>query len=158
MDNLAGELLEILFTLLADGVGFGFSQTLYSRPSLALEVGRLIRQYREDKKMTQLALAQKMHVDAATVSRHEHGTSIPLDMLPEYADNLGVKLNKLIPDDEAFKGNTDEKQRKIDMTIDQFQRLHNLSDDKLDNVLNLVNGLVNLSLEVVDKNKEEPEK
>ena len=156
MDNLARELLEIIYDLLPSGFGGGLHAFL-SRPSLAVQVGALIFQYRQNKQMTQLALAQKMHVDAATISRHEHGVSIPLDMLPEYADNLGVKLNDLIPEDNA-PIYTDEKQWKIDRAIDDFQKLHDLSDEKLDNVLNLVNGLVNLSLENMDKNKENPEK
>ena len=154
MDELASELLEIIYDILPSDVGGG-AHAICLRPSLASQVGALINQYRQNKQMTQLALAQKMHVDAATISRHEHGVSIPLDMLPEYADNLGVKLNDLIPQDN-LPIYTDEKQWKIDRAINEFQKLHNLSDEKLDKVLNLVNGLINLSLE--DMGKDWPEK
>lgn len=153
MDDLARELLEIIYDLLPSEFGGG-SHAICLRPSLASQVGALIFQYRQNKQMTQLALAQKMHVDAATISRHEHGVSIPLDMLPEYADNLGVKLKDLIPEDNPARY-TDEKQWKIDQAINDFQKLHNLSDEKLDNVLNLVNGLVNLSLEEIEKSQKQ---
>lgn len=151
MDSLAEELLYLIVELIPSGGG-GLN-AVFARPSLALQVGALIHQYRQNKNMTQLALAQKMHVDAATISRHEHGQSIPLDMLPEYADNLGVRLNDLILEDNASV-NADDKQQKIDRVINRFQELHNLSDEKLDNVLGLVNGLVNLSLEDIEKGRD----
>lgn len=146
MDKMAEELLELIIEQLPTEISFGFAHPIYCRPSISVEVGRLIKQYREEKRMTQAALAQKMHMDTATVSRHEHGTNLTLESLPVYANKLGVSMHDLIPAEETVSF-TDEKQVRINRTINRFQELHDLSDEKLDSVLSLVEGLITLSME-----------
>ena len=100
MDKLTEELLAILVDLIPGGLG-GIPGAFMVRPSLAVEVGAIIKGYRLSRKMSQQALAQKMNVDAATISRHEHGANLSLDVLPEYADSLRVKVQNLLPQEEA---------------------------------------------------------
>ena len=119
MDKLTEELCLILAELFFGGLGSG-SGIFMVRPNLAVEVGAIIKQYRLEKKMTQRALAQKMHVDSATVSRHEHGANLSLDVLPEYADSLGVNVQSLIPQEKADKY-VDEKRAKINLAVENFQ-------------------------------------
>ena len=117
MDKLTEELLAILVEFIPGGLG-GIPGAFMMRPSLAVEIGAITKQYRTARKMSQQALAHKMNVDAATISRHEHGANLSLDVLPEYADSLGVKVQNLLPQEEASQiTGMDEKQYKIDQAV-----------------------------------------
>ena len=60
-------------------------------------VGRNIRRYREEKKLTQDALAEELHVTRQAVSNWENGKNQPdLEMLEAAARALDLELTDLI--------------------------------------------------------------
>jgi transcriptional regulator with XRE-family HTH domain len=61
-----------------------------------MEMGKEIRRLRNDRGLTQEALAAALNVTAQTVSKWECGTSIPdVQMLPEIAVFFGVTIDQL---------------------------------------------------------------
>ena len=61
-----------------------------------MEMGKEIRRLRNDRGITQEALAAALNVTAQTVSKWECGTSIPdVQMLPEIAVYYGIKIAQL---------------------------------------------------------------
>lgn len=61
-----------------------------------MEMGREIRRLRNDRGLTQEALAAAFHVTAQTVSKWECGNSIPdVQLLPEIAVYFGVTIDQL---------------------------------------------------------------
>ena len=75
------------------------SDKLYVAESLSVEVGKRIKNIRLRKGMTQLDLALEVHLDDTTVSRHERGFYLSLDILPLYAEALGCSLASSFPSD-----------------------------------------------------------
>ena len=63
----------------------------------AEHVAQRIRMYRTRQKMTMDALARKLHVSTATISKYENNRlTVSVPMLFELADALGVTVNQLI--------------------------------------------------------------
>ena len=61
-----------------------------------MEMGKEIRRLREDRGITQEALAEALNVTAQSVSKWERGTSIPdVQMLPQIAVYFGVTIDQL---------------------------------------------------------------
>ena len=61
-----------------------------------MEMGKEIRRLRNDRGLTQEALAAALNVTAQTVSKWECGNSIPdVQMLPEIAVYFGVTIDQL---------------------------------------------------------------
>lgn len=61
-----------------------------------MEMGKEIRRLRNDRGLTQEALAAALNVTAQTVSKWECGTSVPdVQMLPELAVYFGVTIDQL---------------------------------------------------------------
>ena len=61
-----------------------------------MEMGKEIRRLRQDRGLTQEALAADLHVTAQTVSKWECGNSVPdVQMLPEIAVYFGVTIDQL---------------------------------------------------------------
>ena len=60
-------------------------------------VGKQIRDMRKDAHLTQEKLAEKLNISKYSVSRHEHGKSLTLDLLPEYAKAFGTEPRDLLP-------------------------------------------------------------
>ena len=61
-----------------------------------MEMGKEIRRLRNDRGITQEALAEALNVTAQTVSKWECGTSMPdIQMLPEIAVYFGVTIDQL---------------------------------------------------------------
>lgn len=90
-----------------------------------MEMGKEIRRLRNDRGLTQEALAAALNVTAQTVSKWECGTSVPdVQMLPELAVYFGVTIDQLFamaPDqqmerignhicDQAMFDETEERQ------------------------------------------------
>ncbi len=64
---------------------------------VSIHIGGRIRLYRKAKKLTQLALAQKIHKSKATLSKYETGDiTVDVETLFDIADVLGVKIQQLI--------------------------------------------------------------
>ena len=74
------------------------------------KLGIKIAEKRKNLGMTQIGLAEQMHVTRQTVSRWEAGTALPdIDKIGEIADILGVSCDYLLRDDavEPNAGDTD---------------------------------------------------
>lgn len=61
-----------------------------------MEIGKEIRRLREDRGLTQEALAEALNVTAQSISKWERGTSMPdVQMLPRIAVFFGVTIDQL---------------------------------------------------------------
>ncbi len=74
------------------------------------KIGRLICQLRKEKNLTQLQLAELMHISDKTVSKWERGLGCPeVSLLPELSQIFAVDLAKLLAGEldvnEAWGGN-----------------------------------------------------
>jgi len=68
--------------------------------------GAVIKQLRENKKMTQLQLAEKLAVSDKTVSKWETGRGYPdISLLEPLAQTLGVSMTELISGETVRNGN-----------------------------------------------------
>ena len=64
---------------------------------VSLHVGSRIRLYRKAKKLTLLALSQKIHKSKATLSKYETGDiTIDIETLFDIADVLGIRVQQLL--------------------------------------------------------------
>ena len=71
-----------------------------------IKTGALIRTLRQQQHLTQLALAQKLHVSDKTISKWERGCGAPdVSLLPLLAGALDVNLETLL------KGELEENDR-----------------------------------------------
>jgi DNA-binding XRE family transcriptional regulator/desulfoferrodoxin (superoxide reductase-like protein) len=62
--------------------------------------GTVIRRLREDKRMTQEQLAEKIHVSSKTVSKWETGKGLPdISLLESLAEALGISMIELFSGD-----------------------------------------------------------
>lgn len=70
-----------------------------------IKTGRLIAAARQKKNLTQLQLAEQLHVTDRAVSKWERGRSFPdVGQLEPLSDALGLSLNELIRGEEAKDG------------------------------------------------------
>ena len=77
-----------------------------------MEMGKEIRRLREDRGITQEALAEVLNVTAQSVSKWERGTSMPdVQMLPQIAVYFGVTI------DQLFDIAPDQKMERIENRI-----------------------------------------
>ena len=115
--------------------------------NISTEVGRRIHIWRLRHDWTLRYLGDKVGVDESTVSKHEKGNGISLDILPRYADAFGLTVHDLIPDGKADNlYPEDARQEKIRQAVTEFQRLNDLSDEKLDEVLKAVTQMIHVAL------------
>lgn len=115
--------------------------------NISTEVGLRIRFCRLRRDWTQRFLGNKVGVDESTVSKHEKGDGITLDILPRYADAFGLTVHNLIPDGKADNlYPEDARQEKIRQAVTEFQKLNGLSDEKLDEVLKVITQMIHVSL------------
>ncbi|MBS7007428.1 helix-turn-helix domain-containing protein [Anaerostipes sp.] len=64
------------------------------------KTGRLICDLRKEKGLTQLQLAERMHISDKTVSKWERGLGCPdVSLLPELSELFGIELEKLLSGD-----------------------------------------------------------
>lgn len=62
-----------------------------------IKIGRLIYTLRKEKGLTQLQLAQRMHISDKTVSKWERGLGCPdVSLLAELSDIFGVDLSQML--------------------------------------------------------------
>lgn len=62
-----------------------------------VKIGKLIRQLRNEQKLTQVQLAERMNISDKTVSKWERGLGCPdLSLLPELSQIFGVDIEKLL--------------------------------------------------------------
>ena len=114
---------------------------------ISTEVGLRIRFQRLRRDWSQRSLGQKVGVDESTVSKHEKGNGISLDILPRYAEAFGLTVHDLIPNNKAeCLYPEDKRQEKICQAVSEFQKLNALPDEKLDEVLKVVTQMIHVSL------------
>ena len=76
-----------------------------------IKTGRLLKQLRKEKGLTQEQLAERLNISSRTVSRWETGANMPdLDLLIEMADFYDVDIRELI--DGERKQETMDKETK----------------------------------------------
>ena len=64
-------------------------------------LGEKIKKYREEKKMTQVEVAEVLGVKPATISKYEAGTLEPnIESLKKLAELFGVSVDELLKEDE----------------------------------------------------------
>lgn len=131
--------------------GLAAANRIYDEPVLAdnisTAVGQRIHIWRLRHNWTLLYLGGKVGVDESTVSKHEKGSGITLDILPRYADAFGLTVHDLIPDGKADNlYPEDTRQEKIRQAVTEFQKLNGLSDEKLDEVLKTVTQIIHVAL------------
>ena len=65
-------------------------------------LGEKIKLYRENKKMTQLEIAEYLGVKPATISKYESGTLEPnIESLKKIAELFGISIDDLLKDEES---------------------------------------------------------
>lgn len=103
--------------------------------------GEKLAELRQDHKMTQRALAQRLHVTSGTISNYENGNHLPdVDKLVDLADLFGVSTDYLLDRcnsqlplshwdaDDIF-------QSTLPKLIDKLADLRRMSKDKLTNYI-----------------------
>lgn len=115
------------------------------RIDCATLIGGEIRRRRLHLEMTQEKLAQMVHIDAAQVSRHEHGHQLTLNILPLYAEALGCSVQALLPGhstERVFSVLNDRLERINDL----FPEILDLPPEQREQVLNIVETTLKLAL------------
>ena len=70
---------------------------------LALELGQRLRRHREDRGITQAAVAEAVGIEPDTVGRLERGLRLPsLSVLAKLAETLDVAVVDLLADDDTW--------------------------------------------------------
>lgn len=73
------------------------AQTKRKPPVLAVEFGNRLREFREERGMTQRELAEKLHVHVPAISRYETGVCLPnAETLVELAGVLRINIDVLL--------------------------------------------------------------
>lgn len=68
-----------------------------------MNIGNKIKDYRENKKMTQKEIAEILGVEAGTVSKYESGMIEPnIESLKKLAKTFEISIDKLLNDEEEF--------------------------------------------------------
>ena len=69
-----------------------------------MNIGNKIKQYRENKKMTQKEIAEILGVEPATISKYESGMIEPrIESLKKLSNIFEITLDELVNDDEKFE-------------------------------------------------------
>lgn len=99
--------------------------------------GSILKDYRVKYKITQAELAEKLGISVKYVSRVETGTGgISKETLAKYMNILGISPNKMY---KEFINNP-----RIKTEIEISEKLSDLSSDKLNIILEMVDLLKNL--------------
>ncbi len=71
-----------------------------------IKIGKFIKERREEKKLTQVELAEKLGVSNRTISKWENGNHLPdYSMLEDICDTLDVSINELLSGEKLTKEN-----------------------------------------------------
>lgn len=81
------------------------------------KVGKLIKELREEKKLSQYDLADKMYVDRSLISKWENGRiAIDLKYIPGLCEILGVDIKEIISGERI----TDTNKEEINKSVSKF--------------------------------------
>ena len=98
-------------------ISLGFTASFFKISSASMEnikqkLGKNIRYYRKQKKMTQFTLAEKVDKSEETISNIERGIpATSIDLLEQIAAVLGVNIHELI--DRNYAPPPIQKEQKI---------------------------------------------
>ena len=74
------------------------------------KVGKFIKELREEKKISQYALADMMHVDRTLISKWENGRGLPdYSLLQDLCDTLSISINELFSGEKISKEDYETK-------------------------------------------------
>ena len=86
---------------------------LFDRRSISMELGTQIRKYRNERTLSQEALAEKVYVSRQTVSNWENDKSYPdVNSLVLLSEVFEISLDQLIKDVEMMKEQIDQTDQK----------------------------------------------
>ena len=97
------------------------------------QIGRIIRQRRDELNMTGEELAGKVGVTEPTISRYENGENRKLEMYDKIAEALEIKLSSLFeldspaPQRNEIKEAASQEDRRIRNLISKFREQASLS-------------------------------
>lgn len=68
-----------------------------------MNIGKKIKKYREDKKMTQKDIAEILELEPSTISKYELGMIEPnIESIKKLAETFGITIDELLKDEEKF--------------------------------------------------------
>ncbi|TLG80750.1 helix-turn-helix domain-containing protein [Vagococcus zengguangii] len=83
------------------------------RRARMVAIGERIKKFRQEKELTQQALAEKLHVSRSAISNWEIGRNYPdLDVVILLSDVLAVSLDDLLREDQVMVKEVSQEQRK----------------------------------------------
>ena len=95
-----------------------------------MELGKNIRHMRQERDMTQEALADALSLSVQAISRYETGAAYPdIEMLPVIAGYFGVTVDELLGVNAEMK----EKRKK-----EYFEQSNALDDEKIDEKIGIL--------------------
>ena len=103
-------------------------------------IGLLIKSYRKKLSMTQEELARVLNIDPTTISRHENGTGLTIEIILEYSKAFDVDIQTLIPPTKMHSN--EDTEIKLGKILCGFQRRNGLSDEQLIKVLELAEKMI----------------
>ena len=94
-----------------------------------LKIGTFIAEKRKEKKLTQLQLAELLHVTDRAVSKWECGRSMPdSSIMLELCDALGISVNELLTGEEL---NMENYNKQAELNLIQITKEKEESDKRL---------------------------
>lgn len=73
---------------------------------MKLRIGNKLRDFREDRQMTQLEMAELLHIPESTYSRYERNeTQISYNKIVKFAELLNVPVQELLPETVSITNN-----------------------------------------------------
>lgn len=83
------------------------------------KIGKVLKELRNEKKLTQEQVAEKFNVSNRTVSRWENGNNMPdLDILIEIADFYGIDLRNLLNGERKSENMNKEMKETVLQAVD----------------------------------------
>lgn len=101
------------------------ARTKRKNPQLAIQIGHVIRENRRALGLTQAALAERLKLEAETISRMESGTRLPsLEKLVEISEELRIPITTFFKPISQTSPSTD-----VNLYTDRLEAvIHSVSD------------------------------
>ena len=109
-----------------------------------LEIGNRIRANRKKMGMSLAELAQEINSNYRTVSRHELGGSVKLEMLARYSAVFGIPIWDLLPD--RISNPSNQSFQSIDRKLNNWRlRLNGLPSEKQAMLLTAIDSIFDIT-------------
>lgn len=110
--------------------------------ALMIEFGKRLRKIREDRLLSQRALADGIGIETAQISRYERGVVMPnAETLIELATFLRVSIGKLLTGEEDGASAAGAPIRDISL-LERFRDVEKLSRKDREMVINLIDAVI----------------